>query len=146
MQLGVVALWRFFLAKYTNTRRARRAPNKHYEIPFVRRIPCSSNLLRNAVTRSSLVAVPYYLNTQTQEEHGVSPKKHYEIPFLRGYAVLFPLPYSVKARHRLHNVTSDDLHNVTSNITTEIESMYPFTNQLARRLMASKQEHLCPFT
>ena len=26
----------------TNTRRARCAPNKHYEIPFVRGIPCSS--------------------------------------------------------------------------------------------------------
>ena len=32
---------------------------------------------------------------QTQEEHGVPPNKHYEIPFERGYAVLFPLYYSV---------------------------------------------------
>ena len=27
---------------HTNTRRARCAPNKHYEIPFVRGMPCSS--------------------------------------------------------------------------------------------------------
>ena len=32
---------------------------------------------------------------QTQEEHGVPPNKHYEMPFERGYAVLFPLSYSV---------------------------------------------------
>ena len=32
---------------------------------------------------------------QTQEKHGVPPNKHYEIPFERGYAVLFPLSYSV---------------------------------------------------
>ena len=146
MQLGVVALWRFFLAKYTNTRRARRAPNKHYEIPFVRRIPCSSNLLRNAVTRSSLVAVFYSLNIQNTETSNMFLNKHYEIPFVKECVARFPLPYSDNDRHRLYNVTSDDLPSITSNITTEIESMYPFTNQLTRRLMASKQEHLCPFT
>ena len=31
-----------FYLNHTNTRRARCAPNKHYEIPFVRGMPCSS--------------------------------------------------------------------------------------------------------
>ena len=108
MQLGVVALWRFFLAKYTNTRRARRAPNKHYEIPFVRRIPCSSNLLRNAVTRSSLVAVFYSLNIQNTETSNMFLNKHYEIPFVKECVARFPLPYSDNDRHRLHSITSND--------------------------------------
>ena len=51
-----------------------------------------------------------------------------------------------QTRHRLYNVTSDDLHSVTSNIMTEIVAMCIFTSQLARSLMASKQEHLCTFT
>ena len=42
MQLCVVALWRSYRSNYINIRRARRAPNKHYEIPFVRSMPCSS--------------------------------------------------------------------------------------------------------
>ena len=43
-QLYVVALWLPFYLNDTNARRARCAPNKHYEIPFVRSIPCSSSL------------------------------------------------------------------------------------------------------
>ena len=92
----------------TNTRRARRAPNKHYEIPFVRRIPCSSNLLRNAITRSSLVAVFYSLNIQNTETSNMFLNKHYEIPFVKECVARFPLPYSVKTRHRLHSITSND--------------------------------------
>ena len=42
LQLYVVALWLPFYLNDTNARRARCAPNKHYEIPFVRSIPCSS--------------------------------------------------------------------------------------------------------
>ena len=37
---GLVAF--LYYLNTTNTRRARCAPNKHYEIPFVRGIPCSS--------------------------------------------------------------------------------------------------------
>ena len=67
--------------------------------------------------------------------------KHYEIPFVKECVAHFPLPYSVNDRHRLHSVTSDDLHSKTS----EIESMHAFTSQLTSRLMTSKQEHLRTF-
>ena len=40
MRSSLVAF--YFCLNNTNTRRARYAPNKHYEIPFVRSIPCSS--------------------------------------------------------------------------------------------------------
>ena len=71
---------------------------------------------------------------------------HYEIPFVKECVARFPLPYSDNDRHRLHSVTSDDLHNVTSNVTSEVVTMYPLTSQLASRLMACKQKHLPMFT
>ena len=45
--------------------------------------------------RRKLVASFTIQMIQIQKEHGVPPNKHYEIPFERGYAVLFPLSYSV---------------------------------------------------
>ena len=77
-------------------------------------VPHSSNLLRNAITRSSLVAVFYSLNIQNTETSNMFLNKHYEIPFVKECVARFPLPYSDNDRHRLYNVTSDDLHNVTS--------------------------------
>ena len=72
--------------------------------------------------------------------------KHYEIPFVKECVARFPLPYSDNDRHRLHSVTSDDLHNVTSDITTKVILMHRILRQLTSRLMACKQKHLPMFT
>ena len=48
-----------FYLNHTNTRRARCAPNKHYEIPFVRGMPCSSlcfYLVNNATRLHSVTS------------------------------------------------------------------------------------------
>ena len=68
---------------YTNTGRARRAPNKHYEIPFVRSMPCSNYTLRNAVRCSSLRGGLYWQNYTNIGRARRAPNKHYEIPFVR---------------------------------------------------------------
>ena len=54
--LGIVALWRYYRLNYINIRRARRAPNKHYEILFVRSMPCSSLLSYSVITATGYIA------------------------------------------------------------------------------------------
>ena len=73
-------------------------PNKHYEIPFVRGMPCSSFPKGTQLRVAAFVAPFTTYITPMQEEHGMPPNKHYEIPFVRGYAVLFP--YAIKERHK----------------------------------------------
>ena len=62
-QLGVVALWRYYYPIQTNAKDRNMLLNKPNRcISSDRNMPWSLNPLRNAVRRSSLVAVPYYLN------------------------------------------------------------------------------------
>ena len=61
------------------------SPNKHNHcIILSRNMLRSSNPLRNAIRRSSLVAGLTDKIVQIQEEHGMPSNKHYEIPFVRG--------------------------------------------------------------
>ena len=66
---------------YTNARRARCAPNKHYEIPFVRSIPCSSlcfYLVTNATSLHSgtnddcIIPITYAIIKSIKEEPSTS--------------------------------------------------------------------------
>ena len=103
--------------------------------------------LRNAVTRSSLCGEPFLPKSHKRKKSTTCSDSNLTTVSVRiGICRALSFHYVRQTRHRLHNVTSDDLHSVTSNITTEIVAMCMFTSQLARRLMASKQEHLCTFT
>ena len=56
--LRVVAFVAFLnYLNHTNTRRARCAPNKHYEIPFVRGMPCSSLYPIQLITPQGYIAL-----------------------------------------------------------------------------------------
>ena len=103
--------------------------------------------LRNAVTCSSLCGEPFLPKSHKRKKSTTCSDSNLTTVSVRiGICRALPFHHIRQTRHRLYNVTSDDLHSVTSNITTEVVTMYPFTSQLTRRLMAGKQEHLCPFT
>ena len=110
-------------------------------ISLRRNMSCSSNPMRNAITSSTLVALPYYPNHTNAEEHDMFRSKPNHCISLRRNMPCSSLYLFSYDRHRLHSGTSDNSKERPFIVESLVAFLHYLNHTNTRRARCAPNKH-----